>query len=653
MLFDEATTIRAIVDAFRPPDSPVSVEAATRRALQFLAAFRAGGSQRAKMLDQVVGALGLVLGGSTDSRAETRRKLDALEHGLPQLRDLARLAQRLATIILYATLDDSGRPPAAVAVGYEIFQDRPRASVPDVAEPILSGDVLVGPDEPMPDDMYDVVIVGSGAAGSVLARRCVERGLNVAVIEAGDYVPEKFSPGGGRPLPQDELDNLLRYYKDAGLHITEGDYRMFVFQGQCVGGSSVVNNAVCFRMPDHVRATWAERFGAAWATNGALDAAYDRIAANIGIGPVTSLVTGGFINPSVRYLASGARALGQEGAFKPCDVNVHDCLGCGYCNLTCAFLRKRTVLQTMLPAAAATAASGRGSLRGLHGRRALPLRVTGTSYRAEGVVVAPRVGAGARRVVRGRTVVVSAGAIGSSALLGRTEALFPLLLPIGERFCFNFGSPVHAEYEERVRAFDGIQIGHYYAPDLPHDGFVIETWFNPPATQSLALPGWMDELQDNIRRYAHYACAAPLIGSGAASTIDARHTPEKIWVRLDDDDLAKLKRGLLRTCELFFHSTPAPRRVLLGTPEDWSVDAGTYRDRIEAIRRFDDIQIGTGHPQGGNALGSVVRAEDFRVRDTTGLYVVDASVFPSSLGVNPQWTIMALADLAADAITNS
>src|SRR5262245_50712457 len=327
MLFDEATTIRAIVDAFRPPDSPVSVEAATRRALQFLAAFRAGGSQRAKMLDQVVGALGLVLGGSTDSRAETRRKLDALEHGLPQLRDLARLAQRLATIILYATLDDSGRPPAAVAVGYEIFQDRPRASVPDVAEPILSGDVLVGPDEPMPDDMYDVVIVGSGAAGSVLARRCVERGLNVAVIEAGDYVPEKFSPGGGRPLPQDELDNLLRYYKDAGLHITEGDYRMFVFQGQCVGGSSVVNNAVCFRMPDHVRATWAERFGATWATNGALDGAYDRIAADIGIGPVTSLVTDGFINPSVRCLASGACALGQESALKPCDVNVHDCLG--------------------------------------------------------------------------------------------------------------------------------------------------------------------------------------------------------------------------------------------------------------------------------------------------------------------------------------
>jgi choline dehydrogenase-like flavoprotein len=49
----------------------------------------------------------------------------------------------------------------------------------------------------------------------------------------------------------------------------------------------------------------------------------------------------------------------------------------------------------------------------------------------------------------------------------------------------------------------------------------------------------------------------------------------------------------------------------------------------------------------------VVGAEDFRVRDTTGLYVVDASVFPSSLGVNPQWTIMALADLAAAAIMNS
>ena len=78
----------------------------------------------------------------------------------------------------------------------------------------------------------------------------------------------------------------------------------------------------------------------------------------------------------------------------------------------------------------------------------------------------------------------------------------------------------------------------------------------------------------------------------------------------------------------------------------------------QGVTSFDEIQIGTGHPQGGNCLASKagnagglgVVAPDFRVHGTRGLYVADASVFPTSLGVNPHWTVMALADLAAAAV---
>jgi choline dehydrogenase-like flavoprotein len=171
----------------------------------------------------------------------------------------------------------------------------------------------------VPDDVYDVVVVGSGAAGSVLAARLTSRGRTVALVEAGDYVPERYDRAGpARPRPHDELDNLLRYYKDAGLQPTGGDIRMFVLQGQCLGGGSVVNNAVCFHMPDHVRALWAREFGAGWATAGRLDEAYDRIAGELRIAPVTAAVPDGWINPSARYLASGARALGREDALQPC-----------------------------------------------------------------------------------------------------------------------------------------------------------------------------------------------------------------------------------------------------------------------------------------------------------------------------------------------
>lgn len=643
---DEAETLRALIDAFRPPGCPVSVDAATRRALDFLSGFRATGSPRVNTLDTSLSVLGLLITGTGGSRERVRRRLTNVESSLPLLRDLARFAQRLATVVIYATLDDAGRPAAAQAVGYEIFEDRPRGRAPLVpAEPRLPASVVVGPAEPIPDAIYDVVVVGSGAAGSVLAARLTARGLTVALVEAGDYVPERYDAAtAARPRPQDELDNLLRYYKDAGLQPAAGDCRMFVLQGQCVGGSSVINNAVCFRMPDHLRSLWAREFGAEWAAGRALDAAYDRIAGELRIAPVTSAVPDGWINPSARFLASGAKALGAEDRLRPCAVNIEGCLGCGYCNLACAYLRKRTVLQALLPAAAAT-----GRLRVFTGRRACEIIVRTTAYRAEGVLVEPTRGGGERRAIRGRRVVVAAGAVGSSALLGRTTALAPLALPIGERFSFNFVSPVHAEYEAPVRAFDGLQMGHY-VEDGSGDGFVIETWFSPPATQSLGLPGWMDDLQANMERYAHYACASPLIGSTAGSRVDARFTPEQIWIRLTADDLDRLKRGLGRTCELFFRSTPAPKRVLINTLGGWSLTPDTYRQRIAALESFDDIQISTAHPQGGNCLsadGRGVVRPDFRVHHTRDLYVVDASVFPTSLAVNPHWTVMAMADLAA------
>jgi choline dehydrogenase-like flavoprotein len=95
--------------------------------------------------------------------------------------------------------------------------------------------------------------------------------------------------------------------------------------------------------------------------------------------------------------------------------------------------------------------------------------------------------------------------------------------------------------------------------------------------------------------------------------------------------------------------------VLLGALDDWEVTSDSFRQRIERIASFDEIQVGTGHPQGGNCMSvrqggpqdPAVVSPDFRVHDTEQLFLVDASVFPTSLGVNPHWTVMALADLAA------
>ena len=493
--------------------------------------------------------------------------------------------------------------------------------------------------------------------------------MDVALLEAGDYVPEgspSIGPRGERrPLAWDEIETLLRYYKHAGLQLTLG-HAMFVFQGQCLGGSSVVNNAVCFRMPERVRALWRQDFGLPW-TGAELDRSYDRIAREVGIAGAAEVVAGDFLNPSGRFLRSGAVRLGVERNLHACEVNIsHDpaCLGCGYCNLVCGYLRKNSVLQTMLPAAVRSAQGGKGSLTIFTGRQALCVSgaMENGSFRADGVVVRPRTRHSPQTVLRSRKVVVSAGAVASSVVLERTAPLNLSGLPIGERFSFNFGSPVHADYDQEVRAYDGLQIAHYYRPDTDQ-GFVIETWFNPPATQTLALPGWMDDMQRNVDRYRHYAAAAPLVGSTAESWVDAHWIGdgEDIHIELRQADFDRIRAGLLTTCELFFNSDPPPRRVLIGALDDWELTATNYRERISRLSGFDEIQIGTGHPQGGNCLssrsgstgGPGVVAPDFQVYGARGLYVADASVFPTSLGVNPHWTVMAIADLAAAAIAGS
>ena len=107
---DDTQTVRALIDAFRPPGCPVSVEAATRRGLDFLAGFRASGSPRVGTLDTALAFLGLLVAGTGGRRDQVRRRLTAAESSVSALRDLARFAQRLATVVIYATLDADGRP---------------------------------------------------------------------------------------------------------------------------------------------------------------------------------------------------------------------------------------------------------------------------------------------------------------------------------------------------------------------------------------------------------------------------------------------------------------------------------------------------------------------------------------------------------------
>ncbi|HEX7668766.1 MAG TPA: FAD-dependent oxidoreductase, partial [Polyangiaceae bacterium] len=108
------------------------------------------------------------------------------------------------------------------------------------------------------EDSADVVVVGSGAGGAVVAAHLAEAGQSVVVLEEGPHVPQERY---GRMRPSETLRHLWR---DGGLTMAMGLGNtpvINVMMGECVGGSSVLTGGVCFRTPGAVLREWAERFG--------------------------------------------------------------------------------------------------------------------------------------------------------------------------------------------------------------------------------------------------------------------------------------------------------------------------------------------------------------------------------------------------------
>jgi choline dehydrogenase-like flavoprotein len=352
------------------------------------------------------------------------------------------------------------------------------------------------------------------------------------------------------------------------------------------------------------------------------------------------------LNPGARYFIQGIHALGLDlppNESGVVDANIDRCLGCGYCNIGCAYGRKLSMLDTVLPWIQRDYnVGGRQGLRIIAGCEAESIRARGENVTS----LTCRFRDGRRLDVRGNTFVVSAGAVSSSLLLKNSGVAADRA---GERLAFNMGSPITAVFRDIINSYDGLQISHYLRPS-PDRGFVVETWFNPPVAQALTMPGWFHEHERNMHRYNRMTCAGILVGTeGIARVRRGGLTGREVAYEPTRADLEKLFDGLMLAGNAFLAA--GAECVIPTTFDYYEFCAPTELRRLpELVKDASDITLGTGHPQGGNPMSAdpkkgVVDPE-FRVHGYRNLYVVDASVFPTSIGVNPQLTVMALADYA-------
>jgi choline dehydrogenase-like flavoprotein len=482
----------------------------------------------------------------------------------------------------------------------------------------------------------DVVVIGSGAAGAMLAYRLAERGRDVLILERGLHVdPRDFS--------EDEVEMISKLYADGALQLSR-DFRFQILQGMCVGGSTVVNNAVCFKLPEDVLATWNSPQLDAGLDEPDLWRAFDAVHEQLRI----TAQPEGFLNPGARKFVDGVERLGlnEPGlGFGTVQANIADCVGCGYCNIGCAYGKKLSMLDTVLPEGQARFGDRLKILA-----ECQATRIRSSNGRAD--VVECKLGDGRELRVRAESVIVSAGAIGSSWLLHRSRLGGRM---VGKNLAFNMGSPLTADFDEELRSYDGLQISHFLEPPTG-EGYVFETWFNPVVAQALTMPGWFEDHYTNMRRYAHLTAVGVLVGTERNAEIRRALTggPDIVY-EPTEGDLAKLIEALKLAGKIYLAA--GAKRVMPTTFHYLEFDSPDELDRLdEYIRDDSDISLGTGHPQGGNALSQDpakgVVDPDFLVHGMTNLYVCDASVFPTSITVNPQMTTMALAEYAAARITS-
>ena len=496
---------------------------------------------------------------------------------------------------------------------------------------VIDGDVL---------EHCDVCVIGGGAAGSVLAKKLSDAGRSVVLIERGGYYE-------GEDMNQRDECMVPLLWKNSGANFTS-DLRIAIAQGSCLGGSTVINDAVCFPIPDVVRRQWRDE--GVKITDDEWNHATSEVSDEIHIAKVRD----DELSRNSLMLKKGCELMGYKKHY-PNSRNSVNCMQCGLCHLGCHYGTKQNMLVTYIH----KALNGPKSNIRIYCNCSAE-KITHASDLVDGVEgnFLDAAGNTVNKIrVNTRLVIVASGSIGSTYLLlkssiaegkaGRGLALHPAPFVLGD---FPF----------EVKGIQGIPMAYTLhdfgvTNGVEDGGFLVEGIFLPPLQFSMLLPvsgGLHEEL---MSRYNHYAMAGVLVRdeSNGSVTLTDLGFP-RINYSLSSKDLDLIARGTEIIARMWFKlgasrivTSHLGKQILSGEDE--------IPELVSAIKNDPrNLLLGSAHPQGGNCMGkdpqSCVVDSDCKVHGFKNLFVCDASVFPTAVGVNPQLTVMSLATIVADRI---
>lgn len=457
----------------------------------------------------------------------------------------------------------------------------------------------------------DVCVIGAGAGGAVTAAELAEGGMRVVVLEQGPrHDADRFS---ARPL-----EMLARLYRDGGQTTTLGTPPILLPLGRGLGGTTLVNSGTCFRTPSPVLDRWRREFGLeALADEEALRPCFARVEAALSIGEVTPELAGG----NAAVARRGAEALGWSHGYLR--RNARGCIGSGVCAFGCPTSAKQHVGITYVPRAEA---AGAQVIAGADVRHVLVER-----GQARGVEA--RLSTGGRLEVRAPAVVVAAGTIHTPLLLARS-GLGRDSGQLGRNLALHPATGAFALMDETVDMAKGVPQS-FYVDEFASEGIMFEGVAGPPSYVAASLPLSGRRHAAAMASYRNLAMFGLMVSDGSRGSVRSLAGRPVIRYELQEQDVARFRRGLARMQELF--RAAGAREVYLPLPHGVTPERARARD----LKLMAFHPLGTARADARPAHGVV--DGDLRLHGVDGVYVADGSVVPSSLGVNPQLTIMALA----------
>ncbi len=472
----------------------------------------------------------------------------------------------------------------------------------------------------------DVVIVGSGAGGAPLAKKLAERGHAVLILEEGPHLTRlDFT---GRPM-----EMMKKAYRKRGLTVALGNAAIPIPVGRAVGGTTVVNSGTCFRLPEATLAEWRDEHGLEGFTQDALAPFYEEAERFLEAGPSSKRALG---RPA-ELVARGCDALGYS--HHALVRNAPGCDGQGLCCFGCPTDAKRSANVSWIPAALDRGAQLLTGFQVEHVlvERETAVGVSGVARDAEGRPV--------RLTVRARVVVLACGTLSTPLVLLR-DGLGNASDQVGRNLSIHPATAAIGVFDEPLAGWNTVPQG-YAIDEFADEGIMFEGAHVPLDLTAGAVSSHGPAFTALMEKYDRTVGFGFMVKDRSRGRVGPGKDGEpRISYWLGDHDVAKLRRGTEILARVFFAA---------GAREVWPAVFGFERLRgeedVKALSRASlaarDFDLTAYHPlgtcrMGADPLRSVVGPTG-ETHDVHNLFVCDGSALPSSLGVNPQLTIMALA----------